>query len=85
VESKVEPDPPNPWEEIKDDDDVEKEIWVTEEPELPVPQHLTRLERLVFLALLREELITSRASEILAKPLMDIRQQLANWMEENDA
>ncbi|MBT9317337.1 XRE family transcriptional regulator [Leptothoe spongobia] len=62
---------------------LKKKYGVNEKPKLPTPEHLTRLERLVFLALLREELTVSRAAEVLDKHLMDIRQQLANWMEEN--
>ncbi|MEL6232036.1 MAG: XRE family transcriptional regulator [Cyanobacteria bacterium J06627_3] len=62
---------------------LKKKYGVNEQPKLPTPEHLTRLERLVFLALLREELTVSRAAEVLDKHLMDIRQQLANWMEEN--
>ncbi|MDX2106772.1 MAG: XRE family transcriptional regulator [Candidatus Melainabacteria bacterium] len=49
---------------------------------LPKPQRLNRLERLVFSALVREDLTTSRAAEILSMPLPEVRNQLESWMEE---
>ncbi len=53
-----------------------------EEPELPEPGGLTRLERLTYFALLNEDLTTSRAAEILGKPLVEVRERLAAWMED---
>jgi len=50
--------------------------------ELPPIQHLTRLERIVFLALLKEEITISRAAEILGKPLAEVREALNDWLEE---
>lgn len=49
--------------------------------ELPAPQRLNRLERLVFSALIEEELTTSRAAEILSIPVPEVRNQLEDWME----
>ena len=43
---------------------------------------LTRLERLVYLALLREEITLSRAAEILGKPLVQVRTVFQQWLEE---
>jgi Zn-dependent peptidase ImmA (M78 family)/DNA-binding XRE family transcriptional regulator len=54
----------------------------TEGDPLPKPDRLNRLQRLVFRALVQEELTTSRAAEILALPLVDVRNQLEGWMEE---
>ncbi len=53
-----------------------------EEPQLPPPSGLTRLERLVYLALIREEITASRAAEILGKSLVEAREELNRWMEE---
>lgn len=53
-----------------------------EQPELPPPQTLRRLERLVYLALLKEEITTSRAAEILGKPLVEVHRALQRWLEE---
>ena len=50
--------------------------------ELPPIQHLTRLDRIVFLALLKEEITISRAAEILGKPLAEVREALNDWLEE---
>jgi Zn-dependent peptidase ImmA (M78 family) len=55
-----------------------------EEPVLPPPQTLRRLERLVYQALLKEEITTSRAAEILGKPLVEVRRELQGWLEEGD-
>jgi Zn-dependent peptidase ImmA (M78 family)/DNA-binding XRE family transcriptional regulator len=49
---------------------------------LPGPQRLNRLQRLVYTALVQEELTTSRAAEILSAPVVDVRIQLEAWMEE---
>lgn len=55
----------------------------TDEPvTLPAPERLTRLERMVFLALLQEEITLSRAAEILGKPLIELRDTLNDWLEE---
>ncbi len=54
----------------------------SEEPVLPPPQTLRRLERLVYQALLKEEITTSRAAEILGKPLVEVRHELQEWLEE---
>ena len=51
-------------------------------PHLPEPEHLTRLERLVYQALINEEITTSRAAEILGKPFVDVRNSLSKWLEE---
>lgn len=53
-----------------------------EQPELPKPEGLNRLERLTYLALIKEELTISRAAEILGKPLLDVRNKLAQWLED---
>ena len=50
---------------------------------LPEPEHLNRLERLVYLALVKEEITTSRAAEILGKPLVDVRNNLTKWLLED--
>lgn len=52
-----------------------------EDPELSPPRTLRRLERLVFQALLMEEITTSRAAEILGKPLVEIHRKLQSWLE----
>jgi len=49
------------------------------------PEHLTRLERMVFLALLQDAITLSRAAEILGTPLMELRDTLNNWLEGIDA
>jgi Zn-dependent peptidase ImmA (M78 family)/DNA-binding XRE family transcriptional regulator len=51
---------------------------------LPEPEHLNRLERLVYLALVNEEITTSRAAEILGKTLADVRNNLSNWLLEEE-
>ncbi len=51
-------------------------------PELPPPQTLHRLDRLVYQALLKEEITSSRAAEILGRPLVEVRQQLQGWLEQ---
>ena len=45
------------------------------------PNTLARLERLVFTALLHERITTSRAAEVLQRPLMEIRDELGKWMD----
>lgn len=47
--------------------------------EIRPPQHLSRLERLVYGALYQEKLTTSRAAEILQRTLLDVRYELAKW------
>jgi Zn-dependent peptidase ImmA (M78 family)/transcriptional regulator with XRE-family HTH domain len=54
----------------------------SELPVLPPPRTLCRLERLVYLALLKEEITTSRAAEIMGKPLVEVRQALQEWLME---
>ncbi len=64
-------------------DALDKKYGPTMElPELPPPRTLRRLERLVYQALLKEEITTSRAAEILGKPLVEVRRELQNWLEE---
>ncbi|WP_298437392.1 XRE family transcriptional regulator [Geobacter sp.] len=53
-----------------------------ERGELPKPQTLSRLERLVYRTLLDEKITASRAAEILLKPLIEIRASLTEWLEE---
>ncbi len=53
-----------------------------EQPTLPEPPGLTRLERLVYLALIRKEITASKAAEILGKSLTDVREELNDWTEE---
>jgi Zn-dependent peptidase ImmA (M78 family) len=53
-----------------------------EEPVLPPPQTLRRLERLAYQALLKEEITTSRAAEIMGKPLVEVHNELQKWMVE---
>jgi Zn-dependent peptidase ImmA (M78 family)/DNA-binding XRE family transcriptional regulator len=48
---------------------------------LPKPQGKRRLQRLVMVALLREEMTTSRASEVLGQPHPEVRDELARWLE----
>jgi hypothetical protein len=49
---------------------------------LPEPEHLNRLERLVYQALINDEITTSRAAEILGKPFIEVRESLTKWLEE---
>lgn len=48
---------------------------------LEKPQALTRLERMIYRLLIEEKITTLRAAEILGENLLDIRENLANWME----
>jgi len=48
---------------------------------LPRPQATQRLERLTMLALVREEMTTSRAAEILGEPVVLVREKLESWLE----
>jgi Zn-dependent peptidase ImmA (M78 family)/DNA-binding XRE family transcriptional regulator len=48
---------------------------------LPAPQGTRRLERLVMVALLREEMTTSRAAEVLGQSHLAVREQLDRWLE----
>lgn len=52
-----------------------------EQPILPTPSCLTRLQRLTYLALLEEEITASRAAEVLGNSLTEVRQELRRWME----
>lgn len=52
-----------------------------EQPTLPKPSRLTRLERLTFFALLTEEITTSRAAEILGRSLISISTDFQKWIE----
>ena len=49
--------------------------------ELPSPQGTRRLQRLVMVALLREEMTTSRAAEVLGQSHLEIRDELGRWLE----
>lgn len=53
------------------------------EPGLALPQlqGTRRLQRLVMVALLKEEMTTSRAAEVLGQPHQDVREELARWLE----
>lgn len=53
-----------------------------EEPALLPPQTLRRLERLAYQALLKEEITTSRAAEIMGKSLVEVHNELQKWMVE---
>lgn len=62
---------------------LNKRFGVEHEPTaLPEPQEVpqSRLARLTYRALLREEITTSRAAEILGAPLGEIRKHLANYL-----
>jgi Zn-dependent peptidase ImmA (M78 family) len=62
---------------------LNKKYGAANEPvALPAPERLTRLERMVFLALLQEEITISRAAEILGQPLIELRETLNDWLEE---
>jgi len=50
-------------------------------PKLPKPEATLRLERLTMLALVREEMTTSRAAEILGEPVVNVREKLERWLE----
>lgn len=52
---------------------------------LDAPKRLNRLQRLVFNALVEEELTTSKAAEVLGVPVAEIRSQLVNWMAEAES
>lgn len=54
-----------------------------EQPTLPKPSCLNRLQRLTYQALLKEEITTSRAAEVLGESLTEVRQELRQWTEEN--
>jgi Zn-dependent peptidase ImmA (M78 family)/DNA-binding XRE family transcriptional regulator len=53
-----------------------------EQPELPRPElkPQSRLERLTYRALIKEGITTSRAAEVLSKPLMEVRERLADYL-----
>lgn len=48
--------------------------------ELPAKRPLGRLERLTYRALIRDKITTSRAAEVLDKPLLEVRQRLADYL-----
>lgn len=49
--------------------------------ELRAPQGTRRLERLVMVALLGEEMTTARAAEVLGQSHSEVREELARWLE----
>lgn len=49
--------------------------------QLPAPQGTRRLERLVMVALIKEEMTTSRAAEVLGQSHLEVRDELARWLE----
>ncbi len=49
--------------------------------ELSKPLGCTRLNRLVFAALVDEQITVSRAAEIMGVPLVRMREDLMQWME----
>lgn len=46
----------------------------------PEPRPQGRLERLTFRALIKDKITTSRAAEVLGKPLVEVRKQLAAYL-----
>lgn len=61
---------------------LHKQYGAENEPgELQQPNTLARLERLVFTALVQERITTSRAAEVLHRPLIEIRTELGKWMD----
>jgi Zn-dependent peptidase ImmA (M78 family) len=48
---------------------------------LPRPQGVRRFERLVVVALIKEEITTSRAAEVLGQSHLAVREQLDRWLE----
>jgi Zn-dependent peptidase ImmA (M78 family)/DNA-binding XRE family transcriptional regulator len=52
--------------------------------EVAPPARLNRLKRLVFDSLVTEKITASRAAEILSEPLVEIRNELAQWLPEED-
>jgi len=51
-----------------------------ESPVLERPKSLRRLERLVFRALLAEQITTSKAAEVLGRSLVSVHQALSAWL-----
>lgn len=53
---------------------------------IPEPEErpTRRLERLTYRALLKEKVTTSRAAEVLGKPLLEVREQLAAYLKKPD-
>jgi Zn-dependent peptidase ImmA (M78 family)/DNA-binding XRE family transcriptional regulator len=51
-----------------------------ESPELERSKSLRRLERLVFRALLEEEITTSKAAEVLGRTLVSVHKELSAWL-----
>lgn len=61
---------------------LDKKYGKHKEPqEIERSQARPRLDRLVFSALVEELITTSRGAEILGRPLLDVREELAQWME----
>ena len=60
---------------------IEKYGKTDEGERLAKPKILSRLERLVFQALSYEKISSSRAAEILGRPIIDIRQALLAWVD----
>ncbi len=56
-----------------------------EKPKLPVPRPentpIGRLERLTYRALVGEKITTSRAAEVLGKPLFEVRERLSKYLD----
>ncbi|MGG6264341.1 ImmA/IrrE family metallo-endopeptidase [Leptolyngbya sp. AN03gr2] len=52
-------------------------------PKLPSPQRLTRLKRLVYTALVKEEITASRAAEILEENLRIVQKDLLEWLHQD--
>jgi Zn-dependent peptidase ImmA (M78 family) len=61
---------------------IDKKYGEHAEPvELPRSQIQTRLTRLVFAALMDERITTSRAAEIMGRPLAEVGEELTRWIE----
>jgi Zn-dependent peptidase ImmA (M78 family)/DNA-binding XRE family transcriptional regulator len=54
----------------------------SEQPELPRPEQKpqSRVEWLTYRALVKDQITTSRAAEVLAKPLIEVRERLAAYL-----
>lgn len=48
---------------------------------LPPPRGLSRLARLAYRAIAEDRITISRAAELLAKPFMEVQEELASWLE----
>ena len=60
---------------------IEKHGKADEGERLEKPKMPSRLERLVFQALADEKISSSRAAEILGRPIFDIRNELLTWVD----